>query len=191
MAFCMLLMVPIICSISPGWCQSHTVQIGDSTFLVHYDTALLIARAVEWVLSPEYLGSAKRKSSWRFERDARFSGRQADHEDYTHSGFDRGHMLPAQDRSKSISSMKQTFVMTNVCPQAPALNRGDWERTEINCRKYAANGIPLRIQAFPVFWMADTQMIGRNHVAVPHGFVKTVRILNSDSIIYSRYFPNQ
>lgn len=186
-----MLAVAVLSGTSPIWCQSHTVQIGDSSLLIHYDTALLIARSVEWVLSPEFLGNAKRKASWKFTQDDRLKAPQASHEDYTHSGYDRGHMCPASDRSRSISSMKQTFVVTNICPQAPALNRGAWEKIENDSRRYAANGIPLRIQACPVFWLADTQFIGRHRVAVPHGFVKTIRLLSTDSIIFSRYFTNQ
>lgn len=186
----MMLAVVAITSTSPTWCQSHTVRIGDSTFLIHYDTALLIAKSVEWFLSSNDIGKQKRNSSWRFVPDHRYPGKQPTHEDYSHSGYDRGHMLPAADRSRSISSMKQTFVMTNVCPQVPALNRGEWKRIEEATRKYAAGGHRLWVQAFPIFWQADTQRIGINHVPVPHGFVKTVRLAESDSIIYTRYFQN-
>jgi endonuclease G len=53
---------------------------------------------------------------------------------YTASGFDRGHMCPAQDRSSELADMDATFRMTNIIPQSPALNQHAWERLEAYCR---------------------------------------------------------
>jgi endonuclease G len=53
---------------------------------------------------------------------------------YTASGFDRGHMCPAQDRSSEQADMDATFRMTNIIPQSPALNQHAWERLEAYCR---------------------------------------------------------
>lgn len=185
----------IVCAIATlapcAWSQAQTVEIGDSTFLIQYDTALLVAYCVQWILKGSDIGKSKREPAWKFTQDPRTNVRQATHDDYTHSGFDRGHLCPAADRSASTKLMKSTFVMTNVAPQTPALNRGAWKKIEDACRKYAAGGHYLKIQAFPVFWQADTQRIGRNRVAVPHGFVKTVRLAENDSIIFTRYFSNQ
>ena len=80
--------------------------------------------------------------------------------------------------------------MTNVCPQVPSLNRGDWSRDESRTRAFVQGGHHVNIEAHSVFWRADTMWIGRGRVAVPHGFVKTVRLAENDSIIYSRYYPN-
>ena len=182
--------VAMLTTLSPSWCQTHTVCLGDSSFLIQYDTALLIAKAVEWILRPSDIGKTKREASWRFAQDSRLHAPQARHEDYTNSGYDRGHMMPAGDRSSRISSMKSTFIMTNVCPQVPALNRGPWKRIEEATRRYAAGGHVLRVQAFPIFWKADTFYLNSGRVAIPHGFIKTVRLAYNDSIIYSGYFQN-
>jgi endonuclease G len=86
--------------------------------------------------------------------------------------------------------MKSTFIMTNVCPQVPALNRGAWKRMEDNCRNLVKKGVQLAVHVDAVFWHADTQRIGMHGVAVPHGFVKTVRDVLTDTICYSKYFQN-
>lgn len=190
-AFCFMIVCDLATLAPCAWSQAQTVQIGDSTFLIQYDTALLVATCVQWILRGSDIGKNKREPSWKFVQDPRTNVRQASHDDYTHSGYDRGHMCPAADRSSSAKLMRSTFVMTNVAPQTSALNRGAWKKIEDACRKYATSGHALRIQAFPVFWQADTLRIGRNRVAVPHGFVKTVRLAGNDSIIYSRYFSNQ
>ncbi len=56
---------------------------------------------------------------------------------YDGSGFDRGHMCPAQDRSRSQQDMDATFYTTNIVPQSPACNQKGWERLESYCRELA------------------------------------------------------
>lgn len=173
-------------------CVDHDAAdtlISDS-YSVVYSPSLRVPISADWVCAAQYLGRSSREPSWRFIEDTRCPLPRATPNDYTHSGYDRGHLVPAADRSASISSMKSTFIMSNVCPQVPSLNRGQWKRLEDACRSYARNGHPLSVHVDAVWWQADTQRIGKNGVAVPHGFVKTVRLLMADSIIYCRYFQN-
>lgn len=187
--FCVLMMAQGRQSFSRDQQNDFDTLIMDS-YSVIYSPALRIPVNVQWTLSVADMGSSHREPSWRFQEDERVQKPRATHDDYTHSGFDRGHMVPAADRSRCLSSMKQTFLMTNVCPQVPSLNRGAWKSLENACRQVAENGTPVRIVADAVFWPADTQRIGRNGVAVPHGFVKTVYCSHTDSILYAKYFPN-
>ena len=46
--------------------------------------------------------------------------------DYTGSGYDRGHLVPAANYKFSQKATDETFVMTNMCPQTPELNRRNW-----------------------------------------------------------------
>ena len=55
--------------------------------------------------------------------------------DYTGSGYDRGHMAPAADMGFSMKSMRESFLMGNIVPQSPKLNRGPWKRLETMTRK--------------------------------------------------------
>ena len=51
---------------------------------------------------------------------------------YERSGFDRGHMVPnyAMATRYGEDMQKRTFLMTNISPQSPALNRGVWRQIE-------------------------------------------------------------
>ena len=51
---------------------------------------------------------------------------------YTKSGYDRGHMVPnyAMVTRYGPALQKNTFFMTNIAPQTPALNRGVWREVE-------------------------------------------------------------
>ena len=52
--------------------------------------------------------------------------------DYEHSGYDRGHMAPnyAIKTRYGTDDQKKTFLMSNIAPQKPALNRGVWKDLE-------------------------------------------------------------
>lgn len=66
-------------------------------------------------------------------------------DDYTGSGFDRGHQCNHEDRSSSDEASNATFAMSNMLPQAPDLNRKTWATLEEYCRKLAKRGSTLYI----------------------------------------------
>lgn len=50
--------------------------------------------------------------------------------DYRGSGYDRGHVCPSGDRTASKEDNDATFVMSNMLPQAAALNQQVWKDLE-------------------------------------------------------------
>jgi len=52
--------------------------------------------------------------------------------DYSKTGYDRGHMVPnyAIATRFGADAQKQTFLMSNIAPQSPALNRDIWRDIE-------------------------------------------------------------
>ena len=50
--------------------------------------------------------------------------------DYSGSGYDRGHLCPSKDRSDSDARNIETFLMSNMQPQAEKLNRQTWRYLE-------------------------------------------------------------
>src|SRR5262249_16049465 len=61
-------------------------------------------------------------------------------EDYSNSGFDRGHMCPSADRTDNRADNDLVFYMSNIIPQAPGSNQGVWEDFESYCRTLAQSG---------------------------------------------------
>lgn len=53
-------------------------------------------------------------------------------DDYTRTGYDRGHMAPnhAILSRYGIAEQRKTFMMSNIAPQSAALNRGVWRDLE-------------------------------------------------------------
>ena len=92
--------------------------------------------------------------------------------DYTHSGYDRGHMAPAADMKWSEQAMRESFYMTNICPQNQNLNRGDWNDLEELARDWARKFGNIYIACGPIVYNEDIT-IGNNHrIVVPSAFYK-------------------
>ncbi|WP_373511917.1 DNA/RNA non-specific endonuclease [Persicitalea sp.] len=105
------------------------------------------ANWVSWELSSEWLGDANRQDDFRPDPDLPTGWYRVRPDDYTGSGFDRGHLCPSASRTASESDNSATFLMCNMIPQAPQLNREAWARLEDYCRSLAVKNYRLFIVA--------------------------------------------
>lgn len=71
--------------------------------------------------------------------------------DYTRSGFDRGHMAPAEDFRKFPDQMSESFYLSNMIPQNPENNRGIWATVEKNTRYLANKYEQLLVVTGPIY----------------------------------------
>lgn len=163
--------------------QAQTITLNKPTYRTVYDLGLQCPVQVTWTLHRSDIGSSSREPSWTFTPDIPSPLATARHNDYNHSGYDRGHMCPAHDRSISLAAMRSTFTTSNIAPQVPALNRGSWKQTENWCRIAAIQYDSITIIAVPIFLPRDTQYIGHHRLAVPHAFFKAAWLPASDSVI--------
>jgi endonuclease G len=68
--------------------------------------------------------------------------------DYTASGFDRGHLAPAADfKCGTAQDMAETFYFSNMAPQYPGMNRGQWKSLEEHTRALAQQHDSVFVQA--------------------------------------------
>lgn len=96
------------------------------------------------------------------------------HSDYTHSGYDRGHMCPAADQKWSYEAMVDCFSMANICPQDHSLNSGAWNTLENKERVWARRDSAIVIVAGPIYDVTDRTRIGEASVRVPGAFFKVM-----------------
>lgn len=116
-------------------------------YALSYNKSKGVPNWVAWELSTDWLGDIDRKDDFRPDVALPVGWYRVVPGDYTNSGFDRGHMCPSADRTKSASDNSSTFLMTNMTPQAPQLNREPWARFEDYCRELAKKGYRLYIVA--------------------------------------------
>lgn len=131
------------------------------------------ANWVSWHLDTSWIGSTDRQNDFRADTSMPVDWYKVLETDYSRSGFDRGHMCPSGDRTISEADNSVTFLMTNMVPQAPANNRGPWEKLEAYCRVLAQQGNDLYIIDGPSGKGGSgskgdvTETVGDGHVVVP------------------------
>ena len=104
---------------------------------------------VSWDLTAGDVGSSGRSSS--FFTDSSLPGNffAVAPEDYTNSGYDRGHMCPSGDRTDNTTDNDLVFRMSNIIPQSPLNDHTVWNNFETYCRTLAQGGSELLIICGP------------------------------------------
>lgn len=141
-------------------------------YTLSYNNDWRLANWVGYVLTTQETEGDVERSDW-FDKDPMVKGVQVRHADYTHSGFDRGHMAPAADMKWDKQAMVESFYMSNICPQVHALNAGLWSSLEDRVRSWARRDSAVIVVCGPIV-PEQPMTIGDNRVAVPEYFYKIV-----------------
>jgi len=117
-------------------------------YALSYNNSKGTANWVSWRVTSSDLGEADRQNNFRPDDRLPKSFTRVTPSDYTGSGFDRGHLCPSADRSSSAEANSLTFLMTNMVPQTPDLNRNVWADFESYSRDLVRkNNVDLYIVA--------------------------------------------
>jgi endonuclease G len=119
-----------------------------------------------------------------FRADLRVPGRfRAGLGDYKASGFDRGHLVASANQNFGSIFNSETFLLSNMSPQHPDLNRRMWKELEEAVRKLDARDDILEtyVLSCPVFYFdkpvttmgSEKDDLGID-IPIPHAFVKSV-----------------
>ena len=108
-----------------------------------------------------------------FLTDPKIATGSANDDDYSGSGYDRGHLAPAADMGWSEASMVECFYYSNMSPQLPGFNRGIWKRLEEQVRDWAVAYGSIYVVTGPVL-KAGLYTIGANKVAIPELYYKVI-----------------
>ena len=114
-------------------------------YALSYNRSRATANWVSWKLDPMWIGTAPRQDDFRPDPSLPAGWYQVTNADYTGSGYDRGHMVPSGDRTRSIPDNSSTFLMTNIIPQLAANNQGAWEDFESYLRSQVTAGQEIYI----------------------------------------------
>jgi endonuclease G len=152
---------PIIVENTVELCNSFFVSLFDK----EHNRVILVAEH----LRHDGVGSVKRTND--FHSDMRI-GKHPSSSDYTNTGYDRGHMAPAGDASND-KEMHETFLMTNMTPQKPTLNRESWKMLEEHTRTlFSKSKSDMYVVNIAVYKNDEKT----NGISIPSGYWKIVTV---------------
>lgn len=111
-------------------CEDDCVFIKKEFFDICYNPETQVACWTRYRLTKDLIENKAKRPNGYFKDDKDLVEDKARNDDYTNSGYDRGHLVPADDMRYSEESVKSTFIITNVAPMKPEFNRGIWQKVE-------------------------------------------------------------
>ncbi len=116
-------------------------------YIISYNKMRRNPNWVAWKLEDKQLGKTARAATFPGDPDLRgYFSKQKDRafkpveqSEYVGACFDRGHQIPSADRNADPADNMETFLMSNIVPQTPFLNRVLWEHLEQYTRQMVHN----------------------------------------------------
>lgn len=166
-----------------GWCQDREIVLVNAGYSVVYDLNNNVPKCVTWTLRPSDFATKRSRVAKYFKADSRCPRPRVKDSDYRNSGYMRGHMCPAADRTATKEEQKETFLMSNVAPQTTHLNCGQWAELEGRTRKLALLYDSVKVRVGSLYLRTDSIYIAGGRVRVPSHFYREVRCARTDSLL--------
>lgn len=161
-----------ICIPAPLLNNSEQI-IRRKVYILSYNIETKLPNWVAWGLTAEHVdGEYPRDNNYYEDEDV--PRPRATNDDYHGSRWSRGHMCPAGDNKWDAEAMKESNLLTNICPQHASLNSGLWNVIERDCRKWAKKYGEIYIVCGPVLLNKEHETIGKNKIVVPEAFFKVI-----------------
>lgn len=155
--------------------NSSNFLIEKPQYVLSYNSQTGTANWVSWQLNKSWLGKVERQNNFNPDPTLPQGWYTVRPNDYRGSGYDRGHLVPSADRTKTEDDNSSTFLMTNIIPQTPELNRGAWNELEQYCRELVEQGKELYIIAGTE---GKLKTFAKGKVAIPRWNWKVIVILD-------------
>lgn len=159
-------------------------------YALQHDNEARIATWVAYTVTPEEaLGCLPRTNA--FVADAAIpKGQRAEPSDYAKSGYDQGHLAPDGDMSWNQQVEYESFLLSNMSPQVPNVNRGAWKYIETTVRAWTwERKHTFAVYAGNIYAVGTSKTIGANKVVVPDRLYK-VAVDTVTSEVFAFILPN-
>lgn len=121
-----------------------------ATLVMDYNDTTGQPNWVSWSLtSGDANGAVPRQNSFAADTNLPASFHRVGPNEYAFSGYDRGHLCDSADRTDTTNHNDETFLMSNMMPQAPDNNQVTWSGFEGYCRNLADAGNEVLIICGP------------------------------------------
>jgi endonuclease G len=151
------------------------IMIDHQYFKIAYNFKRRLPEYVTYQLTAEQLRSKSAERKNKFVPDPYLVNKDLPYvvtSEYNRSGYDRGHLAPSADFAWSQDANNMTFVMSNMAPQTPGLNRDAWKRLEDQVRKWACGEEKVTVITGPV--LTDNLPTLKSGLEIPQDFFKIV-----------------
>ena len=151
------------------------VVLDHNYFKIYYNTQRRLAEYVTYELTAEHLKNKDAQRANKFVVDHKLMAQNIPFvapSEYTKSGYDRGHLAPSGDFAWDQNANDATFVMSNMVPQTPNLNRDSWKRLEDQVRRWACGEEKITVVTGPVLSEHLPRM--KSGLEIPQKFFKII-----------------
>lgn len=164
--------------------------IDKKVFKICYDYTYKGAKAVTYTLDGKLVNKLNIKKRGRFYTEKNLKKIYRSHtKDYTYSGYDRGHLANDASFDYNKKTLRKTYTMANIVPQAPNINRKLWIKAERYERAMAVKLGKVDV-VNKVVYSSNPKRIGKNKIAVPSGFYK-ILFNNEKNFEKCFYYTNE
>ena len=168
-----------------------TSTICRSAYMVNHDPVAKIPVWVAYTIQPATAISCLPRDDAFAPDNSLPKGKRAELVDYQKSGYDQGHLAPNADMSVSVQAAKESFILSNISPQLPGVNRGVWKQLESSVRAWTyTTKHPLTVYAGDIWAPSNAKAIGPNKVVVPDVLWKVI-VDNTTKQSLAFMFPNR
>ena len=148
-------------------------------YTASYNHTTLCPDWVAWQLTADKAAGSV-EGQFSFSRDPDVDWPKASREDYSNSGFDKGHMAPRADMKWSAKALEESYYFTNICPQDHTMNSQAWRKIEELTRRMARRHGSVLAVCGPLYDSATPRHIGPACVHVPDRFFKALAVKTVD-----------
>jgi endonuclease G len=169
--------------------QNCNQIIDKQVYQVCYDYDYKGSKFVSYTLNGLLVNQGNIKKRQKFYTEKNIPKQYRSHtRDYTHSGYDRGHLASDASFDYDIKALRKVYSMVNIIPQAPQVNREQWSKAEAYERLIATKLGTVNV-VNGVAYGKSPKRIGANKIAVPDGYWK---MIYNDEQGFKKcfYYPN-
>lgn len=148
-------------------------KIADGTYICRrgyyllHDNQAKEPHWVAWIVSTQTVNGCVARSN-SFATDMSLpEGKRSTPKDYAGSGYDQGHLANDSHQSWDPQVERESFLMSNMSPQLPSVNRGAWKLLETATGTWVVTtGHTMNVYAGNIY-SSSSKTIGPNKVVVP------------------------